>query len=301
MRVAISGAGGLIGGHLAMHLSACGYHVQRLVRDRAAAHATDVYWSPGTGELDAALGGVAAVVHLAGENMAASRWTVARKATLRSSRIDATRRLCESLIRLSPPPRVLVAASAIGYYGDRGDKVLTETSPPGAGFLADLAQAWEAATASARHAGIRVVNLRLGVVLTRDGGALARMLTPFRLGLGGPLGSGRQYVSWISLADVLRVIEHALRTPEVSGPVNAVAPTPVTSAEFARTLGRVLRRPAFLRVPAWVIRLAFGEMGRELLLGGARVSPDRLVASGFAFTHPRLADALRTELRRPGS
>jgi uncharacterized protein (TIGR01777 family) len=237
-------------------------------------------------------------VHLAGANITAGRWTASRKELIRSSRVDSTRLLCETLAGLEPRPSVLIAASAIGFYGDRGDAVMTEEHRAGSGFLAEVCRAWEDATSAAREAGIRVVNLRIGVVLAAAGGALAKMLTPFKLGLGGRLGTGRQYMSWIALDDLVGMIHHLLFADDLSGPVNAVAPNPVTNAEFTKALGRVLRRPTIFPVPVPIVRLAFGEMGRELLLAGARVEPAKVRESGFEFGHPRLEEALRHELDR---
>jgi len=212
--------------------------------------------------------------------------------------VDATRRLAGALARLERPPRVLVTASAVGYYGDRGSELLREESAPGAGFLAEVCREWEAATEPAAHAGIRVVRLRIGMALSRRGGALATMLTPFRLGAGGPVGGGAQWVSWIALDDLVRAIHHALTTDTLVGPVNAVAPEPVTNRELARTLGRVLGRPALLPLPAVAARLLLGQMADELLLASARVEPARLRATGFTFRHATLEDALRHELGR---
>jgi uncharacterized protein (TIGR01777 family) len=238
------------------------------------------------------------VVHLAGENIA-RRWTRAAKTRIRASRVDATRLLCEALARLPQPPRVLVCASATGYYGDRGDELLDERSQPGTGFLPEVCQAWEAATQPARQRGIRVVHLRLGIVLARHGGALARMLLAFRLGLGGRVGTGQQYWSWILLEDLLRVVELAIQDDGLSGAVNTVSPAPATNAEFARTLARALRRPAFLPLPAFAVRMIFGEMGREVLLASARVRPARLLEGGFEFRYPQLAAALAHSLNQP--
>ena len=295
-RVIVTGSTGLVGSSLMRRLRALGYEALRLVRALPVGAPDEVYWNPAKSELDLPrLEGIDAVVHLAGENIAAGRWTAARKAAIRDSRVAGTYLLCEGLARLHRPPRVLIAASAIGYYGDRGDELLTEQSGPGRGFLPELVSAWEAATEPARQAGLRVVNLRIGLVLARGGGALARMLTPFRLFLGGPVGSGRQYWSWIALSDLVAAIEHLLRVG-VGGPVNATAPTPVTNAEFARALGRVLRRPAALPVPSLVVRAALGQMGRELLLASARVLPQRLLVTGFSHRYPRLNEALRAEL-----
>jgi uncharacterized protein (TIGR01777 family) len=240
-------------------------------------------------------------VHLAGESIAAGRWTPARKAAIRASRVGPTRLLASTLAGLHAPPRVFVSASAVGYYGDRGDEPVTEASPPGRGFLADVCRAWEAEAELAGRAGIRVVTLRIGMVLAASGGGLARMLGPFRLGLGGVLGSGRQYVSWIALDDLVAAVAHVIRADGVTGPVNATAPTPVTNREFTRTLGRALGRPTLLRLPAPLVRLLFGEMGQALLLDGQRVLPARLQATGFRFAHSDLEGALRHVLDRgPG-
>jgi hypothetical protein len=240
-----------------------------------------------------------AVVHLAGESIA-SRWTEKRKERILRSRVDGTRLLAESLARLKQAPRVLVSASAIGYYGDRGSETVSETSPPGSGFLAEVCQAWESATQRATESGIRVVNVRTGVVLSTRGGALKKMLLPFRLGIGGKVGSGEQYMSWISLADQIRTLIHAIRTDSLRGPVNAVAPAPVTNAVFTKALGRALHRPTVLPMPAFAARLVFGEMADALLLASMRVIPRRLLASGFFFKdreiEPTLARIVKEKL-----
>ncbi len=299
LRIAVTGSSGLVGTRLAGFLTQRGHQVERMVRCSAHPGTGEIFWDPATGEIDAAaLEGIDCVVHLAGENVGAGRWTQARKDAIRTSRVAGTRLLSKTLAKLAKLPRTLIAASAVGYYGDRGDEPLTEDSLPGAGFLADVCREWEAATRPAREAGIRVVNLRTGVVLSAVGGALARMLTPFKLGLGGVVGTGRQYMSWITLDDLVAAIHHVTVTDEVSGPVNAVSPSPVTNREFTKTLGRVLRRPTILPLPAAVVRLLFGEMGRALLLEGARVVPSRLLASGFEFAHPTLDGALRHTLGR---
>ncbi len=299
MRLVISGASGLVGARLAAFLAAGGHRVDRLVRRDPQSGRTDIRWRPEAGEIDApALEGVDAVVHLAGASIAAGRWTSARKEAIRRSRVEGTRLLAETVARLSRPPSVVVSASAIGYYGSRGDESLTEDSPAGDGFLAEVCQAWEAAADPARHAGVRVVTLRMGMVLAASGGALGRMLLPFKLGLGGVVGSGRQYVSWIALGDLVSAIHHVLLAAGVTGPVNAVAPVPVTHRDFVRTLGRVLRRPTLAPLPAPIVRLLLGEMGQALLLDGARVLPARLQAAGFRFRHPVLESALRAELAR---
>jgi uncharacterized protein (TIGR01777 family) len=297
MDIAITGSRGLIGGELVPFLEARGHRVTRLVRGTAAAG--QVSWNPAADSFDATpLHGVSGAVHLAGENIAAARWTAAFKRRIRESRTGSTRVLCEGLAKMPAPPQVLVSASAVGFYGNRGDELLTEDSPAGGGFLAELARDWEAATAPAAAAGIRVVLLRIGVVLSPKGGALAKMLGPFKLGGGGIVGSGKQYVSWIALDDAVAAIHHALTVAPLSGPVNAVAPHPVTNREFTRTLGRVLSRPTIMPVPAFAARLAFGEMADELLLASARVRPQRLADSGFEFRHPTLDEALQDMLGR---
>jgi uncharacterized protein len=301
LRVAISGASGLVGTELQAFLTTGGHTVAPLVRS-STPRAGEIAWDPETGVRDpAALERFDAVVHLAGESVA-ERWTPAKRERIRSSRVAGTRALCEALARLEHKPEVLVCASGIGFYGSlygsEGEVVLDEHSPSGAGFLAEVCREWEAATEPARAAGIRVVNLRIGIVTAARGGALAKLRLPFSLGLGGPVGDGRQWQSWIDLDDLVGVIHHALFEPSLAGPVNAVAPTPVRQAEFARTLGRVLRRPAFLPLPAPVIRALFGDLGREVLLAGQHVSCDRLLASGFRFDFPKLEDSLRHQLGR---
>jgi hypothetical protein len=297
IHVAVTGSRGLIGGQLVPFLAAAGHRVTPLVR--GAASAGQVSWDPGADSFDASgLKGVDGVVHLAGENIAAARWTESRKQRILESRAHGTRTLCEGLAKMGSPPGVLVSASAIGFYGDRGDQILDESSPSGTGFLSDVVRRWEAATEPAVAAGIRVVNLRLGVVLSPKGGALAKMLTPFKLGAGGIVGNGRQYWSWIALDDALGAIHHALFAASLRGPVNAVAPNPVSNARFTKTLGRVLSRPTFLRLPKFAARLALGEMADELLLSSTRVDPRRLVDSGYEFRHAFLEDALRQMLGR---
>ncbi len=297
LRIAVTGSSGLIGTRLAAFLAACGHHVRRVVRRPPDPDADEISWDPLTGRIDAAaLQETDCVVHLAGHNVAAGRWTQARKDAIRTSRVVGTRLLSAALAKLANPPRALIAASAVGYYGDRGDETLTEDSPPGTGFLADVCRQWEAATGPAKQAGIRVVNLRIGVVLSAVGGALARMLSPFRLGVGGVVGSGQQYMSWITLNDLVAAAHHLIVNDDVSGPANAVSPNPVTNREFTKTLGGVLHRPTIFPLPASVVRLLFGEMGQALLLAGARVRPTKLQAAGFEFSHPHVEDALRHEL-----
>ncbi len=296
MRIAITGSSGFVGTAAAADLTAAGHDVVRLVRSAATRPGT-AHWDPATGALDArAMGAIDAVVHLAGENVAGGRWTAARKRAIAESRGPATERLCRALAALPRRPRVLVAASAIGIHGDRGEEELDERSAPGTGFLAEVAQAWEAGTAPAAEGGIRVVNLRLGMVLDPRGGALRRMLLPFRLGLGGRLGHGRQWVAWITLADLLGAVRFVLEREDLAGPVLAVAPAPVTNRAFTAALAAALHRPAFLPAPAFALRLAFGEMADALLLASQRARPRRLLDAGFRFAQPDLGAALRTML-----
>jgi uncharacterized protein (TIGR01777 family) len=301
MRVLVSGSTGFLGTALLPALTAAGHHVVRLVRPgtrgASAAAVDERPWDPARGVLDPAhLEGLDAVVHLAGENVAAGWWTVAQKQRIRASRVDSTALLAETLARIERPPAVFVAASAIGYYGDRGPEVLTETSAPGAGFLAEVCRAWEAAAAPAARRGIRVVHPRFGIILGPDGGPLARMLGPFRLGLGGRLGSGEQWMSWVAREDAVGAILHALATAPVAGPVNVVAPAPVTNREFTAALARAVRRPSWMPVPAAALRLLLGEMAREMLLVSQRVRPETLLASGYAFRRPTLDVALAAAL-----
>ncbi len=295
--VAITGASGLIGGHLARQLAAQGWEVRRLVRDRSRVRPPDLFWNPDSNEIDVAgLQGCAAVVHLAGESIFGLRWTKAKKERIRESRVRGTTLLAEGLARLASPPRVLISGSAVGYYGDRGAEMLTEASPPGSGFLAEVAQEWEAATAPASRAGVRVVTLRTGIVLSQAGGALRTMLPAFRWGLGGRVGPGTQYMSWISLPDLAAVIERGLTDDGLNGPLNAVAPEPVQNAAFVRALAAQLRRPAVFPAPAPLLRLIAGEMADALLLASTRAVPTRLLAAGFAFQHAQLDAALRAAL-----
>jgi uncharacterized protein (TIGR01777 family) len=301
MRVLVSGSHGLIGGALVRTLRSRRHEVGRIVRRDAKTRAgpADVSWDIAAGTVDTrAMEGADALVHLAGASLA-RRWSSAYKARLRDSRVDGTTQLASALAQLDRPPQVMVSASAIGFYGDRGDEELTEESAPGTGFLAELVQTWEAATAPAGKAGIRVVHLRSGIVMSADGGALGKQLPLFKLGLGGQLGAGRQYVSWISLADEVDVILHAIANDSVRGALNATAPNPVTNAELTRILGAAVGRPTLLRVPSFALSVAFGpEMARETVLVSQRVRPTRLEATGFAFAHPELARALDAALGR---
>lgn len=298
MKILVTGASGLVGTALTAALEKEGHEVVALVR-RAPRSASEIRWDPASGIPDpAAVEGADAVVHLAGENIAEGRWTAAKMERIRASRVQGTRTLCEALARLERKPSVLVCASAIGFYGDRGDEVLDEDSAPGRGFLTDVCREWEAACEPAREAGVRVVSLRTGVVLARDGGALAKMLLPFKLGLGGKIGDGKQYMSWIALDDLVRAVEHAIEHAELEGPVNGTAPGAVTNLEYTKTLGRVLSRPTIAPMPAFAARLAFGKMADALLLSSARVVPKRLEETGFRFEEPQLEGALRRVLHR---
>lgn len=297
MHVAITGSSGFVGSALVDLLTTAGDGVRRVVRGTAGAGQAS--WDPARGTIDAAtFEDVDAVVHLAGENIAAGRWTKTQKQRIYSSRVDGTRLLCEALAGMKPPPKVLVSASAVGYYGDRGEEILNEESIAGEGFLPDTARDWEAATQPAVNAGMRVALLRFGMILARHGGALPKMLTPFRLGAGGRVGHGRQFWSWVSLDDAIRAIQYALVTDQLRGPVNVVAPHPVTNLEFTKTLGRVLSRPTMFPMPAFAARLALGEMADALLLSSARVHPERLRQCGFEFRHPTLEAALHHVLQK---
>ena len=294
--VAISGATGMIGSALAARLRARNIRVRRLVRTARPAFPDDIAWDPMRGILSPNdLEGADAVVHLAGEPLA-HRWSSARKRAIRESRVRGTELVARTVAALERRPHVLLSGSAIGIYGDRGDEPLDEESALGTDFLAGVAREWEAASVAATDAGVRVVLLRTGIVLSPNGGALARLLLPFRLGVGGPIGSGRQWMSWISLDDHVRAMEHALATTGLHGPVNLVSPNPVTNAEFASTLGRVLSRPALVPVPAFALELAYGEMARATILAGQRVLPKALLRAGFQFARPTLEEALRFEL-----
>jgi len=295
MRIAITGATGMVGNALTPMLMAEGHTVVPVSRRPIAG---GIQWDP-TGPLDPAKWeGLDAVIHLAGENIADGRWTDERKRLLRESRVGPTRRLAELLATLTTPPKVLISASAVGIYGDTGEQVATETTPPATDFLGELGAAWEAAAAPARNAGIRVVHPRFGIILSSDGGALAKMLPTARLGAGGPLGGGSQWMSWIALDDVLGGLRHLLADASLQGPVNLVAPTAARNKEFAETLGAVLQRPAVLPVPAFALRILFGEMADATLLANSRVAPTVLEAAGYRFRFPELAGALEHLLGR---
>lgn len=295
-RVLISGSSGLVGTLLMPALRSSGYSILRLVR-RPAAAADEVSWSPTENRIETSkLEGISAVVNLAGENIASGVWTEKRKKEIWESRVMGTRLLAASVMSLKAKPEVFVSASAIGYYGNRGDELCSESTSPGQGFLPALAKEWEEAALIAAHAGIRVVLPRIGIVLAKNGGALQKMLPPFRLRLGGPLGSGKQFMSWIEINDLIRLLVQLVEDSAYSGVVNCVSPNPVTNAEFSKTLGKVLRRPAFMRVPAFVLRTALGSMAEEVLLSSTKVAPEVLSQKNFSFAFPQLEAALRNQL-----
>jgi uncharacterized protein (TIGR01777 family) len=298
-RIVISGASGLIGTALRDFLTTGGHQVDTLVRHLPNQTKGEIAWDPlGEWIHSDALEGVDAVIHLSGESLSARRWTAERKKRFEESRVKSTNLLARTLASLKKRPKVLVSASAIGMYGDRGDEALTEALPAGTGFLPDLCQKWENAARPAAEAGIRVVHPRIGIVMSARGGALATMLPPFKLGGGGVIGSGDQFMSWISLDDLIAVIHEAIFNPQFTGPINATAPSPVTNRQFTKTLGRILHRPTFVPLPVAVVKLIFAEMGERLLLEGAKVLPARLEEIGFSFFHPTLEEALRSELGR---
>ena len=291
MKVLVSGSHGLIGSALVERLEEAGHAVGRLVRSESK-NATDVLWTPEPGALDESrLEGFHAVVHLAGESVV-GRWTGAKKKRIAESRVKGTRLLTEAFAKLSSPPRIFLSASAIGFYGDRGDELLIEGSTPGLGFLSQVCRDWELTASRAALAGVRTAYMRFGMVLSPMGGALGKMLPPFKMGLGGPLGTGRQWMSWISIDDAVGAILHILSENSLHGAINVVAPRQVTNLEFTKTLAQTLHRPAFLPMPAFAARLVFGQMADELLLASARVGPTRLISSGYRFKHPELAPAL---------
>lgn len=300
LTVAVTGASGLVGHALTPFLTTGGHRVLRMVRRREDAGADALHWNPRTGEIDAeGLRRADAVVHLAGSSIAGGRWTDDRKKVIRESRVQGTALVARTLASLGAEgPKVLVSSSAVGYYGDRGDTRLDESAEPGRGFLADVARAWEGATEPAERAGIRVVRLRTGVVISPAGGALRQMLLPFKMGVGGRIGGGRQYFSWVDLDDLVAAIVHILYGGTLRGPVNATGPNPVTNAAFTDALGRVLGRPTIVPVPALAVKVAFGQLGQEALLWGQRVFPVKLERSGFRFLREGVEDSLRFQLGR---
>jgi len=297
--IVVTGSTGLIGSTLVPALESAGHRVICAVRREVQNPEKEMHWNPAAGEIDRQrLEEADAVVHLAGANVAGRRWTVAYKEKLLNSRVQGTELLCEALASLDSKPRVLACASAIGFYGNRGETTLDDSATSGDGFLPELCMQWERACESARDAGIRVANMRIGVVLSPQGGALKKMLWPFRLGAGGMMGSGRQFFSWIALEDVVRAIEQVVEDNQLSGPINLVSPHAVTNREFTKTLARVLSRPSFATMPAFAIRLLFGEMGEALMLDSTRVVPAKLTAANFQFHHEHLEPALRHLLEK---
>ena len=292
MKALISGSTGLIGTALVRSLEASGHSVTRLTRPTSASVPNAIPWNPASGSLDARqLEGFDAVIHLSGENVASRRWSADQKARIRDSRVNSTALLASALARLDDPPKVFACASATGYYGDRADEILTEDSAPGSDFLANVGVEWEDAAAPASDAGIRVAAMRTSVVLTAAAGMVSTVAPIFRLGLGGRLGSGRQYLSWISRQDIIRAMQWILERDDLSGPVNLCSPNPVTNSDFTRTMGRVLRRPALFPVPRFALRITQGEIA-DMLLASVRATPNKLTATGFQFHHPNLEDAL---------
>jgi len=299
LNILVTGSTGLIGSELCTILTKSNHRVMRMVR-RAPVQDDEVRWDPDSGTIEkSGLEGLDAVVHLAGESIASGRWTAEKKRRIRQSRIKGTGLLAQSLAALLDPPKVLVSVSAVGYYGNRGEEQLDEDSGSGDGFLPEVCREWENATAPAAERGIRVVIPRIGVVLSADGGALQLMLPIYRLGIGGKIGSGNQYMSWIAMNDMVGIIHHAMNCESLQGPVNAVAPNPVTNSVFSKTLAKVLSRPAILALPAFAARLAFGKMADEALLSSCRALPARLMESGYEFTFPQLEGALRHVLHKP--
>jgi uncharacterized protein len=295
-KILVSGSSGLIGAALIPALKSSGYEITCLVRGTASSR-DQIQWDPAQPLVPESVSGFDAVVHLAGESIV-GRWTEAKKRRIRESRVKGTLRLAEALAQAPQRPRVLISASAIGYYGDRGEETLREDSASGSGFLPEVCREWEDATEPATKAGIRTAQMRFGLVLSRFGGALQKMLPPFRLGVGGNMGSGRQWWSWVDIDDLVGAVQHVIKTETLRGPVNVVGPSPVTNAEFTKTLASVLSRPAILPMPAFAARLVFGQMGDELLLASQRVEPAKLLASGYVFQKPDLRLALSAILKK---
>lgn len=297
MKIVVAGASGFIGHALVPALRADGHDVRRLVRGPQAS-GDAIRWEPARHQIDVgAMKDADAVINLAGENVAGGRWTAARRERIRRSRVDATQTLVDAVAKQPKPPALFITASAVGIYGDRGDAEVTEDASDGRGFLAEVCREWEAAASVVETRGVRLVRLRFGVVLGADGGALAKMRPIFRLGLGGPIGSGRQWMSWVSRDDAIGVVQFAIANANCRGAVNVVAPSPVTNRDFTAELGRALRRPEILPVPAWLLRTVFGQMADETLLASTRVKPARLDEWGYRFRHPTLRDALTAILR----
>jgi uncharacterized protein (TIGR01777 family) len=294
-RVLVTGASGLLGRALVPSLKSRGFEITRLGRGAATGN-DQIQWNPSRPIPADAISGFDAVIHLAGESIV-GRWTLAKKARIRESRVTGTRNLVQSLVKAARPPRTLIVASAVGYYGNRDDEILNEKSSSGSGFLAEVCREWEAACHPAIDAGIRTVQIRTGIVLSTEGGALKQMLLPFRMGVGGRLGSGRQWMSWIHIQDHIAAVHHILKNDLLQGPVNLVGPKPITNAEFTETLASVLSRPAIFPVPAFGMKLIFGQMAEEVLLGSQRVEPARLVNSGYPFQYSELRKALEALLK----
>jgi uncharacterized protein (TIGR01777 family) len=315
MNILMTGSTGLVGSALVKTLAGEGHTIYRLTRpgsktnEATANRVFDVPWEPSTGKIGGPFAGAErgttdhgdAVINLAGASIGGGRWTKERKVLLRASRIDTTRALVSAVKKMSKRPQVLISASAIGYYGDRGDEVLTESSEPGTGFLAEVAKQWEAEAVQAEALGIRVVRARFGIILAKQGGALRQMMLPFKFAIGGKLGSGRQWMSWITLEDVVRIVRRALEDHALNGAVNVAAPEPVRNAEFTRLLANAMHRPAIFTVPAFALRFAMGEMADALLLGSQRVAPQELEQRGYQFLHSKLDDALTAILRSPAN
>ena len=292
MKIAIAGASGLVGSALIPILQSDGNHITRLVR--SSPKAGEIEWHPNQDEVSAqSLEGFEAIINLAGENIAGGRWTDEQKRKIRDSRVNGTQLLSEAIAKMNAKPSVFICASATGIYGDRGDETLDEQSESGGGFLAGVCREWEQATEPGSKAGVRVVNLRFGPILARDGGMLSKLLTPFKMGMGGRVGSGKQYISWIALDDAVNAIKLAIDDRSIHGPLNVVSPNPVTNEEFTKTLGHVLNRPTALAMPAFAARLAFGEMADEMLLVSQKVIPKRLSQAGFQFQYPALEAAMK--------
>jgi uncharacterized protein (TIGR01777 family) len=303
MKILITGSTGLVGTALTQDLQRVGHTVCRLIRPGTTTQSIgntqsfDVNWNPATGELGGAAVGADAVVNLAGASIAGGRWTPQRKDLLRSSRVDTTRALVQALAKMSARPRVLVSASAAGYYGNRGDETLTEESQPGTDFLSGIAKEWESEALKAEALGIRVVRARFGVILSKQGGALPQMIRPFQFGVGGKIGTGKQWLSWIALDDVIAILRLAVENANITGPLNVISPQPVTNADFTKILATALHRPALFPVPAYALRLIFGEMAEALLLSSQRVLPYQLQKLNYQFHHPDLAAALTAILK----